>query len=363
MDIVAQVVAGLFVIATLLPVLPCPNRWVRSLDFPRIQISAGLGISGAALAPSAAAGSTTSLVMAGLVALALLYQLSLIAPYTRLFAKQAGDAAPGPDEVGIRILIANVMMENRAAGDLLRMVERTDTDIALFVETDIWWDDALSGIAESHPHTLRRLQDNHYGMLLFSRLELVKPEIRFLIRDEIPSIRTGIRLKSGHMARLYGLHPVPPPLADTRMRDAEILVVAREIRDTDVPAIVAGDLNDVSWSHTTRMFVRISRLVDPRIGRGLFASYNAKNPLMRWPLDHIFHHGDFKVRDVRLMESCGSDHFPVFIDLAYQPKTETGKAAPDADGHDMKEAEEKIRDGETAVPADDDYPQQPSETR
>ena len=45
---------------------------------------------------------------------------------------------------------------------------------------------------------------------MFSRLELLQPTIRFLVDDAIPSIKTGVRLRSGAVVDLYGLHPQPP---------------------------------------------------------------------------------------------------------------------------------------------------------
>jgi endonuclease/exonuclease/phosphatase (EEP) superfamily protein YafD len=54
----------------------------------------------------------------------------------------------------------------------------------------------------------------------------------------------------------------PRPGEDTAHRDAELVVVAREIKARGRPAIVMGDLNDVAWSRTTLMLERIGGLLD-----------------------------------------------------------------------------------------------------
>ena len=97
-------------------------------------------------------------------------------------------------------------------------------------------------------------------------------------------------------------------------------MVGREIRERSEPAVVAGDLNDVAWSHVTRLFRRVSDTLDPRIGRRLYASFNARRPLLRWPLDHIFFTEDFRLLRLERMGFIGSDHFPILVELSYEPE-------------------------------------------
>jgi endonuclease/exonuclease/phosphatase (EEP) superfamily protein YafD len=213
------------------------------------------------------------------------------------------------------------------------------------VETSEAWDRRLAFLTATHPHVVRKPLPNTYGMHLFSRLPLVSPRVRFLVEEDVPSIKTGLRLRSGVRIDFYGLHPKPPPLQDTAERDAELVLVGREVAKSRIPSIVLGDLNDVAWSATTRLFQEVSGLLDPRIGRSTYSTFNANWPLLRWPLDHIFFDSSFQLEAMDVQGDIGSDHFPVFAVLCFNPAAAAIQPGPRPEREDLGEAEETVDEG------------------
>jgi endonuclease/exonuclease/phosphatase (EEP) superfamily protein YafD len=164
-------------------------------------------------------------------------------------------------------------------------------------------------------------------------------------------VKTRVRLRSGEDVVLIGVHPEPPSPteADSSLpRDAELVLVGREIAKEPKPVIVAGDLNDVAWSHTSRLFRRLSRLVDPRVGRGFYNSYHAQSFWMRWPLDHVFYSPDFLLRGLRRLPAFGSDHFPILIELAYHPRAAAVQEVDEPERDDHREAKETLEEAMAA---------------
>lgn len=135
--------------------------------------------------------------------------------------------------------------------------------------------------------------------------------------------------------------PSPTESATATDRDAELLLVGREIEFMNEPVLVFGDLNDVAWSSTSKLFQKISGLLDPRKGRGLFNTFHANYPLLRWPLDHIFHSRDFMVKDIQVLPNIGSDHFPVYGKFQYQPNN-AQPTEPTPSSDDIHETLDKI---------------------
>ena len=344
-----MMVGALVVAATGLSLVRRGYWWARLFDFPRLQTAA---IGFVALVGLLADGRTShaALTFAGMVALAVGYQAWCILPYTRLWRRQVLRAHdPGPERK-LRLLIANVLMHNRNVDGLLGLVRNHDPDIVLAMETDGCWAGKLSVLDNAYPFNLKRPLDNTYGMMLFSRLALEQGEVRFLLDEEVPSFRTRVVLRSNEAFTFYAVHPRPPYLLqDTHARDAELLLVAREVRERGEPAVVAGDLNDVAWSHTTRLFQRISGLLDPRIGRGLYSTFHAKYPFLRWPLDHVFFDDDFRLCRLKRLPAFGSDHFSMLIEVSYEPAGAAAQETPEMEPGDRSEAAARIEEGREQV--------------
>ena len=322
---VLAAVAVVLIGGTLLNFSKHPHWFVRIWDFPRVAVAVLAGAVGI-LYGVLFHDRWWDWALLGGLAFVVARQLYLIYPYTPLARQSVKRSTRPPGEHSFRLVISNVLMENREHDLWLRVVTEADPDVIVAVEVDAAWDRALGALESRYPFVLRRPQENYYGMVVYSRLPFDgEPDVRYLVQNDIPSARLMLRLRDGCRVRLHALHPRPPePINDqsSAPRDAELITVGKEIGETerDVPTIVCGDLNDVAWSFTTQLFLRLSRLLDPRRGRGTYDSFNAKSRFFRFPLDHVFHSDEFKLIDLRVLPYVGSDHFPVMIELSCEPE-------------------------------------------
>jgi endonuclease/exonuclease/phosphatase (EEP) superfamily protein YafD len=346
---IAGAMCVLMAVFTGLALIENDEWWIRIFDFPRLQIAVVLAIAllVSVLTKSSARGW---LVVLPLSLSALAWQVWMILPYTPVWQVQMLAAKSCKSESRVRFLMANVLQENRNARALLRLVDETDPDIILLTEVDEWWVEEMQTVFETHPNAVLEPLSNTYGIALYSQLPLADSEVRYILEDDIPSILTKVRLADGQAFSLWAVHPTPPrPGDDTDERDAELLLVAKEVAAQEAPAIVAGDLNDVAWSSTTTLFQEISGTLDPRIGRGLYATFNADWPLMKWPLDHLFATEQWTLGEFRRLADIGSDHFPILVELCHQPQAAIVQEPEKPETGDRDEAEEHIEEGRDAA--------------
>jgi len=322
---------------TLLPLWRHSHWLIRGLDFPRLQFAVlALWLLIAQLF-FLDIDQADSWVLMSLALGCFVWQSWWIAPYTRLWPAEVKKSTDCTSDRRLSIMTSNVLTPNKNAEALLALVRKYTPDVLVTLESDLWWQNNLDTLEPEMPYTIKCPLDNLYGMHVYSRLPLDKSEIQFLVEDGVPSMHSLLKLRSGDMVRMHFLHPAPPSPTEnpeSSERDAELVIVARSIADSDQPIIVTGDLNDVAWSATTRLFRKISGLLDPRVGRGMFNTFHAKYPVVRWPLDHIFHSRHFTLHSIERLPPIGSDHFAIFTQLSYTPTRGADQQGLEADESD-----------------------------
>lgn len=328
---------------------PSKEWYIRVFDYPRLQT---LFIAVAAMAwylifyfKRGRAGFVFAFMFTGVIIIQAIKAL----PYTPLSKKQVLMVAANADKKAeIKFVISNVLQTNTEYNKILEMVNKNNPDIFITTESDSIWQQALSPLEEQFPHRVMVPLSNTYGVHLYSKLPLEGATIRYLIEPDIPSIKTKVVLRSGERITLFIVHPRPPvpsEASDSRERDAEIIMVAKEAKKEKQGVIVAGDFNDVAWSETTELFQEVTGFLDPRRGRGFYNTFHAKYPIFRWPLDHLFHSNHFKLVQLQRLGKVGSDHFPMMVTLNYIPEEKADQPKVKAESDTKEKADKTIKKG------------------
>ncbi|QDT03081.1 hypothetical protein K227x_14610 [Rubripirellula lacrimiformis] len=340
---------------TLLNLSSNPHWFVRGWDFPRVQIVVIVWLLVAAYGVVRWSVPESKVLPAWpFITLAVIetcWHGFLIMPYTPLMKKQAADTTPErladhrQDDATVRMVMSNVEMENDQYERWMKVMRRASPDLLFVVEIDQKWIEGVADLIDEYPHRIIEPQDNWYGMMLLSRMPIEDFELRHLVQEDVPSIDAQVRMDDNTLIRFIGVHPRPPePIRDTdaTARDAELTLWGEELAKENGPAIIGGDLNDVAWSQTTRLFLRVSGMLDPRRGRGFFNSFHAGHWYLRFPLDHIFHSPHFTISRIERLENVGSDHFPIMIDLCYAPQEKSRHERLDRKESDGEEVDTRL---------------------
>lgn len=278
------------------------------------------------------------------LALSMVYQLDKVVPYSSLFPRKSQEVK---SDGYVSIFAGNVLQINSNYAEFLEEIKRFDSDLVFTMESNKDWENGLSEIEVDYPFTTKVPLENFYGMHLYSKVELQNVEVKYQIEEDKPSIFFDFLIEGKKPIYFCCLHPAPPSPTEnetSKERDAELMLTGKQIRKIDKPTVVCGDMNDVVWSRTTRLFKKMTGMVDPRVGRGFFATYNANYHLMRFPLDHLFHTRDLYVGRMERSRNFGSDHFAMYYEIHHKKKVATPEN-PRMNGEEKEEVDKLIEKG------------------
>lgn len=340
-----HILAWVLIILTFLPRVKNPHWIFRVPDFGKIQ----LFILQVVLLLAFPLFYPETFWTTGVLLAVTLFNGATLYRYTPLFRTSTRPPTQQASQP-VSIISLNVYQDNRNYGKFLELVRQLKPDLVLTMESDSKWDKALSDLDTGYPYSVKVPLDNTYGMHLFSRLKLRKTATHFFVADDLPSIEAEVVCPDGFTFRIFALHPPPPSPTEeetSKERDGDMLSVAKAIRkNKEMPTVAIGDFNCVAWAEASRLFVKTSGLIDPRIGRGFISTFHARYRLLRFPIDQVYHSSDIFVKELKTLPDVDSDHLPVLFSFVIDPENHSQHNLKEkADAGDLQEVNEKIEEG------------------
>lgn len=321
--------AGVFLVAvTLLPEFKTGKWYVRWWDFPRLQVFLLLSAMLASIGIGAVVDGFTAegMVWMAVGTIAAGWQVRFLLPFSRFSRCEVADTTAENVGDSIKVMVSNVDYENEhpRIDQVSRLLSEEAPDVLLIVEYEQGWAKRLRDLRSQFEYHFEEVRGEGLGMAVWSKLQIVSAEKKHIISDRRVSLWLTLKTASNRETNFVAVHPTPPGLndstgdrrRDSSVRDAELISVAKEIaREKDKDWLVAGDFNDVAWSHTMRLFKRIGGLRDPRVGRAFMGTYMAQYPPCRCPIDHVYVSQGFTVGSLQRKRIYGSDHFAIIAEM------------------------------------------------
>ncbi len=303
---ILAILAGVALLATLVSLIPSDQWFIRAVDLVREPI-AYIALALALL--SAIVLREWRWIIAGMFLVVALIQFWRIWPYNSIADEEMALYEPGAQDRCFTALAVNVKVKNTNFQGVIDQIQSVDPDVLLLMETDEKWAEALAPVVSQYRHSLSDIQPEAFGMIFASRLPVRRSQMIENTHRDTPTLYATMDLPNGAAFEFIGLHPKPPlPGWDTEERDRNIIDAGAKTPDNLPSAVVMGDFNDVPWSRTTTKFREAGDWLDPRIGRGTYATFPSRLLLLGWPLDQFMLKGNLGVRGFEVMPDNGSDH-------------------------------------------------------
>ena len=185
-----------------------------------------------------------------LLTVSLLGMLIYAQPWVAYWASQ-----PVPDasqKRTIRVLSWNVLAVNESVTEVNELIEESDADVVVLIETRPGFLEQLPILANEYPYSERKLAWGGSGIAIFSRLEGTDFEFLDLGFPAQPALVAEIRRFDSPTMKIVGLHTLSPlPLRRTYIRNGQFDSLMRWSSQQMEPVCVCGDFNATPWTKPT----------------------------------------------------------------------------------------------------------------
>ena len=218
-----------------------------------------------------------------------------------------------------RLVVSNLNSANLDLSRLAAWVQQENPDVVALIEVS----EGQRAQLESLPFEYKAIhpRGSNFGLALLSKTAPIALQV--LDEDSpFPSL-----LATWPEYRLLVTHPMPPVSRAARDAGDEQMTHLLSMDDHSLPLVIAGDLNATGWDLRLQP-MKDAGLEEARIGHGFVATWPANNPMPGIPIDHVFMPATWDSLAFYRGPDIGSDHFPLFCELAYPLGTRGATPAP-----------------------------------
>jgi endonuclease/exonuclease/phosphatase (EEP) superfamily protein YafD len=225
------------------------------------------------------------------------------------------NAPTTPAPLSHRALLINLNHTNPNKAATLEKIQTRKTDLIILLEVTSAWAGTLQPLLQTHPHTLQHPREDPFGIAVYSRLPISRPEKHIHAPLNIPTLQFDLHLDQKTIT-CFATHP-PPPISSSfaYARNKQLQALAAHIHNAHHPTLVLGDLNTTPFSPIFQQLLQDAVLKDSTQGFGFQPTWNVSNPLLSLPIDHALHHPHIQINQRQVGNDIGSDHRPLVIDF------------------------------------------------
>lgn len=246
------------------------------------------------------------------VALVLINSIQIISLYIPYAAEASAN------DLHIKILQMNIWGgRNRKFETVIKEIEKEDPDIVGISELPKNWWQILQPRMKKYPYQV--VEPSFGGIGLLSKFPIKDGRVEHFGEIKRPRVVVQVLVKDKWIKVIFA-HPIIP-MRRVGFRDAELTVIAKDASSSDVPVILAGDLNCTPFSYFFYKLQRDGKLRDSEKGFGYQPSWSTFHILPLFCIDHCLASSEFSFVKRYNGPNVGSDHLPVITELSLK----TGK--------------------------------------
>lgn len=224
-----------------------------------------------------------------------------------------------PDGNTIKLALYNVLTRNIHYNLLLDEIKKENPDIIILQEVDDNWLNAVSEIKQNYPFFIEHERDDNFGIAMYSKFPYKDARIEEWSEYNLPVAAAKI-IKDNKEIQIYAVHTLPPLKKDYFLiRNEMFKQINQIIKSNSENLIIAGDFNSTSFSYAYKKYIKSTKINDAQtltgnIREGSWNTYHF--PILRITVEHVLSTKDITPVSYKQGNFFGSDHFPVFVELA-----------------------------------------------